>query len=186
MSRKSNAENYARVKNSIVVLNALSEQGNGEFTRKMYDTLRAKGTTSSLEYLRDEGILSVVRKENFEVKVDYSTYQSGIFTENGLKVMEEYEWNQLSKGTKEKLFEAYNGLYVGWEGDSTVTGVRYYYAFNKEAYKRLLERLERNSAYWVKQKYNEVLTDFKRWRNIALTFAKEAEEFNKIQMLQEL
>lgn len=160
---KTQADNLYRLTNSANVLLALAEQG--EFTSKTYNTLRKKRETCSLEFLDWKGIIEKVREEKFTVKIKNSTYKSGIFTENGTKVMEEYEWSQLPESVKEIVIKAYGELFVGWE-DNTVEAKRYYYKVDTAKLYMVLEDLRRRTSRHILSQYEKAKRDFERYSTL--------------------
>ena len=157
---KTQADNLYRLTNSATVLLALAEQG--EFTSKTYNTLRKKRETCSLDFLDWKGIIEKVREEKFTVKVKNATYRSGIFTEDGTKVCEEYEWSRVPTNVREMLQKQYGELFVGWE-DSTVEAKRYYYKVNTTKLYAVLEDLRRTTSRHILSQYEKSKREFERY-----------------------
>lgn len=160
MNYTTQIKNLARLYKSKVVLCALAEKG--EFTRAEYDAIRKKRETCSFEYLKDWGIVKKVREETFEIEIEHAPYKSGIFTENGTKIMEEYEWDRLPDNVKEIVSKTYGELFVGWE-DNTVEAKRYYYKVDTARLYAVLEDLRRITSRHILSQYEKAKRDFERY-----------------------
>lgn len=135
MRTKTTIENINRVKNAITTISTLPSQ----FTSKEYNSNRTPRQSSSLDYLMTYGIVQVAREEVIKVKVKNPKRMSGIFTEDGTKIMEEWEWDRLGISAKQNLGRMLGDLFVGWEGESTIDAKRYYYVVNEENLKRYMD-----------------------------------------------
>ncbi len=135
MRTKTTIENINRVKNAITTIRTLPSQ----FTSKEYNSNRTPRQSSSLDYLVTYGIVQVARTELIKVKVKNPKRMSGIFTEDGSKLMEEWEWDRLSTTAKGMISKMIGELYVGWEGETTIDAKRYYYTVNEENLKKYMD-----------------------------------------------
>lgn len=160
---KTQTDNLYRLTNSMSLLLALAEQG--EFTSKTYNTLRKKRETCSLDFLGWQGIIEKVREEKFTVKVKNATYRQGIFTEDGTKVCEEYEWSRVPTNVREMLQKQYGELFVGWE-DSTVEAKRYYYKVDTAKLYAVLENLRRVTSRHILYQYEKSKREFERYSTL--------------------
>lgn len=157
MNYTTQIKNLAKLYKSKDVLCALAEKG--EFTRAEYDAIRKKRETCSLEYLKDWNIVKKVREETFEIEIEHAPYKSGIFTENGTKVMEEYEWDRLPDNVKEIVSKAYGELFVGWE-DNKIQAKRYYYAVDIKELEAKFERQQARVETYLRHKMIETTKKF--------------------------
>lgn len=145
MRIKTTIANVSRVKKGMEII---AHQCPEEFTSKEYNSKREKKASASLDYLRTYGIIYVAREENIKVKVKNPRRMNGIFTENGTKIMEEWEWDRLPANVKTLLAKTLGELFVGWEGEAIIDAKKYYYKVNEENLERYLRgRLPRISNY---------------------------------------
>lgn len=157
MNYTTQIKNLARLYKTRDILYALAEKG--EFTRAEYDAIRKKRETCSLKYLKDWDIIKKVREETFEIEIEHAPYKSGIFTENGTKVMEEYEWDRLPDNVKEIVSKAYGELFVGWE-DNKIQAKRYYYAVDTKELAAKFERQQTRVENHLRYKMREITEKF--------------------------
>lgn len=157
MNYTTQIKNLARLYKARDILYALAEKG--EFTRAEYDAIRKKRETCSLEYLKGCGVIKKVREETFEIEIKHAPYKPGIFTENGTKVMEEYEWDRLPDNVKETVSKTYGELFVGWE-DNKILAKRYYYVVDTEALKTKLEHQQVRAENYLQYRMGKITEKF--------------------------
>lgn len=130
--------------------------GYNEFTRAEFNSMMVGRNVTGLDALVTNGV-KVVRKETFTVKLDedHARYQRVLKTDSGkiltdLKVTD-YIWaNSNVQKVLDSVFNNGNPIKVDFDFVTEVEGVRYFYAFDDEAFNKLMRRLKRCNKETVK------------------------------------
>ena len=163
MRTRTTIENLNRVKNAITTISTLPSQ----FTSKEYNSNRTPRQSSSLDYLVTYGIVQVARTEIIKVKVKNPKRMSGIFTEDGTKIMEEWEWDRLGTSAKQNLGRMLGDLFVGWEGETSIDAKRYYYTVNEENLKKYMDNRIPRVKYSVERELAKLSNQIKIYENVS-------------------
>lgn len=125
--------------------------GNKEFTSEDFSKAKhdyRRYTYNSLSFLRDEGIIKVVRTEQTtkEIKLDPWEAETWVIDKNGNALMTEYDWMRLP-GVAQTALLAMNGqdFHMERKGTKTVEKEKHIYTVNpagmlawRKGYARLL------------------------------------------------
>lgn len=147
-------------KNDVAYVRTMQEVkasfGYNEFTRAEYKTMMVGRNVLGLDALVRNG-LKVVRKEQFTVKLDkdHAHLQRVLKTDSGKILTDlkatDYMWASSSvKKALDSVFNNGNSLNIEFDFVTEVEGVRYFYAFDDEAFDKRVKKLKRCNKETVK------------------------------------
>ena len=147
-------------KNDVAYVRTMQEVkasfGYNEFTRAEYKTMMVGRHVLGLDALVRNG-LKVVRKEQFTVKLDkdHAHLQRVLKTDSGKILTDlkatDYMWASSSvKKALDSVFNNGNSLNIEFDFVTEIEGVRYFYAFDDEAFNKLMRRLKRCNKETIK------------------------------------
>ena len=105
--------------------------------------------------------------EAIKVKVKNPKRMSGIFTEDGTKIMEEWEWDRLGTSAKQNLGRMLGDLFVGWEGETSIDAKRYYYTVNEENLKKYMDNRIPRVKLSVERELFKLSNQIKIYENVS-------------------
>ena len=130
--------------------------GYNEFTRAEYKTMMEGRNVIGLDALVRNG-LKVVRKEPFKVTLDedHARLQRVLKTDSGKILTDlkasDYMWASSNvRKALDSVFNNGNSLNVEFDFVTEVEGVRYFYAFDDEAFDKRVKKLKRCNKETVK------------------------------------
>ena len=130
--------------------------GHNEFTRAEFNSMMVGRNVTGLDALVTNGV-KVVRKETFTVKLDedHARYQRVLKTDSGKILTDlkatDYMWASANtKKVLDNVFNNGNPIKVDFDFVTEVEGVRYFYAFDDEAFNKLMRRLKRCNKETIK------------------------------------
>ena len=147
-------------KNDVAYVRTMQEVkasfGYNEFTRAEYNTMMVGRHVLGLDALVRNG-LKVVRKEQFTVKLDkdHAHLQRVLKTDSGKILTDlkatDYMWASSSvKKALDSVFNNGNSLNIEFDFVTEIEGVRYFYAFDDEAFDKRVKKLKRCNKETVK------------------------------------
>lgn len=147
-------------KNDVAYVRTMQEVkasfGYNEFTRAEYKTMMVGRNVLGLDALVRNG-LKVVRKEHFTVKLDedHACLQKVLKTDSGKILTDlkaaDYMWaNSNVQRVLDGIFNNGNPLNVEFDFVTEVEGVRYFYAFDDEAFDKRVKKLKRCNKETIK------------------------------------
>ena len=133
--------------------------GTNPFTSKEYNTNRPKGM-ALLSTLENHHIVTIVKTETFEKEVDSCYGAEYVLNANNESIMKLDDFKALPQFVQEAITKAAGGIHIEYRDVETITGKRYYYQFNPEAYEKYLSNrvTEWKIALCKKQKKLEQLS----------------------------
>lgn len=147
-------------KNDVAYVRTMQEVkasfGYNEFTRAEYKTMMVGRNVFGLDALVRNG-LKVVRKEQFTVKLDkdHAHLQRVLKTDSGKILTDlkatDYMWASSNvKKALDSVFNNGNSLNIEFDFVTEIEGVRYFYAFDDEAFDKRVKKLKRCNKETVK------------------------------------
>lgn len=130
--------------------------GYNEFTRAEYKSMMEGRNVAGVDALVSRGV-KVVRKENFTAKLDkdHARLMRVLKTDSGKILTDlkatDYMWaSSNAKKVLDNVFNNGNPLKVEFDFVTEVEGVRYFYAFDENAFDKQVKRLKRCNKETVK------------------------------------
>ena len=147
-------------KNDVAYVRTMQEVkasfGYNEFTRAEFNSMMVGRNVTGIDALVRNG-LKVVRKEQFTVKLDkdHAHLQRVLKTDSGKILTDlkatDYMWASSSvKKALDSVFNNGNSLNIEFDFVTEVEGVRYFYAFDDEAFDKRVKKLKRCNKETVK------------------------------------
>lgn len=147
-------------KNDIKYLRTMQEMkysfGYNEFTRAEFKNMMKDRNVAGLNSLVGRGV-KIARKEHFTVQLDedHASFQKVLKTDSGKILTDlkatDYMWaNSNVKKALDSVFNNGNPLKVEFDFVTKIEGVRYFYAFDEEAFDKQVKKLKQCNKETIK------------------------------------
>lgn len=140
-----NVMNYVKELNAARAI--ISTFGDRQFTTAEYNQFIKTPGGTTLELLRNDGIVSVARVEKFQKEVpNYWGSVVWVFGYDGSKLMPKSDFDKLPDVAKQAMVKLNNGLPFEFEDSDTkmIECDRYYHIINHEKFNRLANQAYRH------------------------------------------
>ena len=147
---------YYNARNEVAMIkamrNVIANFGNEEFTSKQYNAIHKAGE-ATINSLRENGMIEIVRKEFFTVKVPEGkgSRQYVLIDDNGIAHPEiterQYRFDNTIHYMANQLYNNGNEMRFERIEKTEVQGVRYYYKINLNRYERKVKSIARSIDY---------------------------------------